>query len=356
MAGDERHFCSKDVLLIATLVAMQCVTVGINTLYKAATLQGMKYHVFMVYCYGVAAFIMLPAPFFSYRSRMLPPVNFSILSKIILLGIIRFVAMTMGLSGINYSSPTLASAISNLLPAFTFLLAVIFRMETLSFSKNSTRAKLLGTIVSITGAFVGTLYKGPQLIWSLPPLHSHSRSVSIGSSQDDWVLGGLLLSAENILLTYFYILQEYPAKLTVVFFYDLVVCILSAITGCFTEPDSSAWKIKPDITLVTILCAGVFGSCLNNSIHSWALHLKGPLFVAMFKPLSIAIAVVMGVIFLGDNLYLGSVVGATVISIGFYMVMWGKAREDTMIDEVIILDSSLTTRLPLLLYRGGPSL
>lgn len=30
-------------------------------------------------------------------------------------------------AGVNYSSPTLASALSNLVPALTFLLAVIFR-------------------------------------------------------------------------------------------------------------------------------------------------------------------------------------------------------------------------------------
>jgi drug/metabolite transporter (DMT)-like permease len=30
-------------------------------------------------------------------------------------------------TGVSYSSPTLASAMSNLVPAFTFLLAVIFR-------------------------------------------------------------------------------------------------------------------------------------------------------------------------------------------------------------------------------------
>ena len=50
---------------------------------------------------------------------------------------------------------------------------------------------------------------------------------------------------------------------------------------------------------------GLLGSCLNNTVHTWALHLKGPVFVAMFKPLSIAIAVAMGVMFLGDTLYLG---------------------------------------------------
>jgi sensor histidine kinase YesM len=33
----------------------------------------------------------------------------------------------MGYIAINYSSPTLAAAIGNLVPAFTFMLAVIFR-------------------------------------------------------------------------------------------------------------------------------------------------------------------------------------------------------------------------------------
>lgn len=44
---------------------------------------------------------------------------------------------------------------------------------------------------------------------------------------------------------------------------------------------------------------------MNNAIHTWALRLKGPVYVAMFKPLSIAIAVAMGVMFLGDTLHLG---------------------------------------------------
>ncbi|KAH7847625.1 hypothetical protein Vadar_028313 [Vaccinium darrowii] len=51
----------------------------------------------------------------------------------------------------------------------------------------------------------------------------------------------------------------------------------------------------------------------------------------MFKPLSIVVAVVMGAVFLGDTLYLGSIIGAIIISVGFYTVMWGKAKED--VDE-----------------------
>jgi drug/metabolite transporter (DMT)-like permease len=38
-------------------------------------------------------------------------------------------SLIVGCKGIEYSSPTLASAISNLTPAFTFTLAVIFRFH-----------------------------------------------------------------------------------------------------------------------------------------------------------------------------------------------------------------------------------
>ncbi|KAJ0111719.1 hypothetical protein Patl1_02688 [Pistacia atlantica] len=120
------------------------------------------------------------------------------------------------------------------------------------------------------------------------------------SSNSNWAIGGLILTAEYIFVPLWYIVQtqimeEYPAELTVDFFYNL---------------------------------CGLFGSCMNNTVHTWALRLKEPVFIAMFKLLSIAIAVAMSVMFLGDILYLGSLIGATIISIGFYTVMWGKAKEE----------------------------
>jgi len=47
---------------------------------------------------------------------------------------------------------------------------------------------------------------------------------------------------------------------------------------------------------------------LSSAIYAWGIHLKGPVYVAMFKPLSIVIAVAMGVMFLGDTLYVGRLV------------------------------------------------
>lgn len=42
----------------------------------------------------------------------------------------RFTAQYLGYAGIEYSTPTLASAMSNLMPASTFVLAVLFRSTT----------------------------------------------------------------------------------------------------------------------------------------------------------------------------------------------------------------------------------
>ncbi|CAK9161305.1 unnamed protein product [Ilex paraguariensis] len=84
------QYCTRDVLPLTAMVTMECTNVGLNTLYKAATLIGMSPHVFVVYSYGVAALVLLPSPFFSHRSGVLPPLNFSILCKIGLLGLIGY--------------------------------------------------------------------------------------------------------------------------------------------------------------------------------------------------------------------------------------------------------------------------
>lgn len=347
------RYCYKDVLPFTAMVTMECINVGLNTLFKAATLQGMSYHVFVVYAYAIAALVLFPAPFFSRRSRVLPPLNFSIMSKVVLLGIIGSSSQIMGYTGINYSSPTLASAISNLVPAFTFILAIIFRMEKVALRSTSSQAKILGTIISISGAFVVTLYKGPPIV--IVQTTSVSLNQPLNSLKSNWVIGGLLLTAEYILVPLWYIVQaqimkEYPNELTVIFFYNLTVSIIAAVVGLITEKNPNAWRLRPNIALVSVVCSGIFGSFINNTVHAWALRVKGPLFVAMFKPLSIAIAVAMGVMLLSDTLYLGSLVGATIISFGFYTVMWGKAKEEIGVDhEVGSLESpSSTQKTPLL--------
>lgn len=56
-----------------------------------------------------------------------------------LLALFRSTSQTLGFTGISLSSPTLASAISNLMPALTFILATLFRFFTSEITKNALK-------------------------------------------------------------------------------------------------------------------------------------------------------------------------------------------------------------------------
>ena len=78
---------------------------------------------------------------------------------------------------------------------------LIIRMEKITAKSRSSQAKVLGTIVSISSAFVVTLYKGPTIISAHKPSFSFHQFLHIPSSVDpSWAIGGLLLTAEYILV------------------------------------------------------------------------------------------------------------------------------------------------------------
>ncbi|XP_054804443.1 WAT1-related protein At4g15540-like [Prosopis cineraria] len=345
-----RMYFYKDVVPLCALIAIESINVSASILFKAATLKGMDYYVYIVYSTAVSTLVLLlPLPFILRRSAGLPSFTPSLLFRIFLLGLIGLGAQLCGAKAIQYSSPTLAAAMSNLIPAFTFILAVFFRMEKAELTSSSTQAKIMGSVVSIAGALAVVLFRGPPLIPasspSPPPPPPANSSVDSSSPQTKWVLGGFLLLVQYLLVPILYIVQtqvikEYPAKLIVVFLYNLCGTIISAPVCFIAQPDLSAWRIKPDITLISIIYSGLFVTFLSCLIHMWGLHLKGPVYVSIFKPLSIAIAAAMSVIFLGDALHLGSVIGAVILSVGFYAVIWGKAKEEEELKENYGLSSS----------------
>ena len=57
--------------------------------------------------------------------------------------------------------------------------------------------------------------------------------------------------------------------------------------------------------MVIIDLQAIFVISLRSLVYTWACRQKGPVYVAMFNPLGMVIALGMGFIFLGDPLYLG---------------------------------------------------
>ncbi|KAK9191930.1 hypothetical protein WN943_020546 [Citrus x changshan-huyou] len=310
------------------MVMAECAHVGLMFAGKAAMSDGMSNLVFVFYSKAFASLVLLPASLLFHRSRI-PPLTLPILSAFFLLGFLGTSSQFFGYAGIYYSSPTLSAAMLNLVPGFTFILAIIFRMEKLDWRSSSSLAKSVGTIVLITGAFIMTYYKGPHLLMtSLPP----NLSLQFFVPQTNWVIGGLLLAIDCVftsawLIVQASILKKFSAEFIVVFFYCFFVAIQSAILCLVMERDLSSWSLKPGVRLVAVLYSAVFGSAFQVGVCTWCLHRTGPVFVAMFKPLGVVISAAVGTIFLGETVYLGRFIGAAVIVTGFYSVMWGKAKE-----------------------------
>ncbi|XP_031504542.1 WAT1-related protein At1g09380-like isoform X2 [Nymphaea colorata] len=182
------------------------------------------------------------------------------------------------IAALKMTSATLAVAMTNLLPAFTFILAVMFRLERLEIRSSRSQAKVLGTAVGVCGAMLLTFYHGAKLqLWSfhthLP--HHHPNKHQSGNQ----VLGSMLAMANTV--------------------------------------SYATWLIMQGILLSGLVVA----------LISWAIPMRGPLFVSAFSPLSLVIVAFFGSIFLDEALHLGSVVGAGLIILGLYTVLWGKGKE-----------------------------
>ena len=50
------------------------------------------------------------------------------------------------------------------------------------------------------------------------------------------------------------ILKEYPDELSMLFFYSMTSTIVATTVGLLTEPSASAWKIRLDISVISIVC------------------------------------------------------------------------------------------------------
>lgn len=347
---------STDFLPFLAMVIVECSEILMITLGKAAMNEGLNNLVYVVYYNSLGTLFLLPCFFFHRRRSNMAPITLPILWRFFLLGLLGICLLqVMAFTGIKYSSPTLAAALGNLMPGFTFLLAIIFRMEKLDIRKASSQAKSVGTIVAIIGASIMTLYKGPRLLGSnLPSDSSHDHSLL--SQESNWVLGGLLITTTCIMSSGWNILQtdtvkKYPEHMTIVFFTCFFGSIQCAILTLALESNPKAWMVKPGIEMIAIVFSAFSGSVFRYNVLTWCLDKKGPLYVAMFKPLGMVIAAIMGIIFLADTLHLGSVIGAVVISAGFYSVLWGKAKEIKPmieVEDIVCIIDSTNQRSPLL--------
>eukprot|EP00268_Persea_americana_P058032 TRINITY_DN69941_c0_g1_i1.p1 TRINITY_DN69941_c0_g1~~TRINITY_DN69941_c0_g1_i1.p1 ORF type:complete len:146 (-),score=24.87 TRINITY_DN69941_c0_g1_i1:94-531(-) len=123
--------------------------------------------------------------------------------------------------------------------------------------------------------------------------------------------------------------RRYPAELSMTtmmyFFGTLQTCLLVA----FVKINAYEWKLKWDLELLNIFFGGVVNSGIGIFIFSWCARVKGPLFVAVFAPLTLLFTAIVEVLFLGSTLTVGSIVGSLMIVGGLYVFLWSKYKEES---------------------------
>ncbi|KAK8593295.1 hypothetical protein V6N13_043100 [Hibiscus sabdariffa] len=316
------------------VILLQFGFAGMAIITKFALNQGLSQHVLVVYRHAIAT--LLIAPFAIVLDRKIrPKMTLSIFIKILLLGLLEPVLdQNLFYGGMKYTSATFTSAMCNVLPAFAFVFAWIFKLEKVDIKKRHSQAKIIGTVVTVGGAMLLTFMNGPKL--KLPWTSSNHHQISSYPATQHPLQGALMITLGCFCWASFIVLQaitlkSYPAELSL----TALICLTGTIGGSVVAlaadaGDASVWYIRFDSKLLAAVYSGVVCSGFAYYVQGMILRSRGPVFVTAFNPLSTVIVAILSSFILSETLYLGRVIGAIVIVIGLYLVLWGKSQDQPL--------------------------
>ncbi|XP_044979396.1 WAT1-related protein At1g68170-like [Hordeum vulgare subsp. vulgare] len=322
---------------VAAMVVVELVFSAMQIFIKLALDDGMDVRVLVAYRPMFGAAFLCPVAFLVERKKR-PPLTVKVVTGLFLCGLFgitmnqNLLVLAMKLT----NSTTIVTALSNLTPQATFIVAILTRMETLKLRKPSGQAKLAGTLVGLGGAMLLTFYKGPEMRFLHRLAHTGMSHASGGRPQPavgSRILGSFLAIAGCFsyaiwLTVQAKVVQVYPCHYSIA----ALVCVFGAaqstlLTLCIHR-DAGHWRLGLNIRLYSSAYAGIVASGCAFPLMSWCLQKKGPLYVAMFGPLIVVFVAVMSSVVLNEALHIGIVLGAVLIVAGLYMVLWGKAKEE----------------------------
>ncbi|CAL9184427.1 unnamed protein product [Musa hybrid cultivar] len=345
MGGRDWSEVAQGLKPAAAMVLIQTSFAGVNILYKLALNDGMDVKVLVAYRYIFAAAFISPVAFFIERKRR-PKITWKILGLTFLCGLFGATfAQNLYVSSMKLTSATFTSAMANLVPAVTFILAVSFRLERLGIRTNYGRAKVLGTLLGLGGAMLLTFYKGAGIeLWStninLSEQQDHGgHHLAVPHSESgNRVMGSFLAVASCLCYALWLIIQAklaeaYPCHYSNAALMCLMGSIQASILALCVERHRIQWRLGFDIRLLTAAYSGIFASGMSFTLLGWCIKKKGPVYASVFNPLMLLLVAILSSLLLNEKLYLGCLLGAALIVIGLYIVLWGKGREASKIDE-----------------------
>ncbi|OEL34331.1 WAT1-related protein [Dichanthelium oligosanthes] len=315
---------------------MVLLQVGFSGMYivSIATLRrGMSHFVLVVYRNLVATLLMTPFALLferGVRPKMTPLIFLKIMGLVLLEPVLD---QNMYYLGAKLTSAGFASALVNILPAITFLMALVLRMEKLRLRSLHSQAKIFGTVCTVAGAVLMILYHGPVVPFPWSKGHHHAAFAAASQSSASWLNGTAMIIGSCASWAGFFVLQSntlqsYPAEMSLTALICGIGTVMSGALALVAERrDMSAWSIGFDTRLFTVVYSGIVCSGVAFYVQGLVTRVRGPVFVTAFQPLCMIITTFLGSTILKEQTTLGSVIGAAIIVVGLYSLIWGKSKD-----------------------------
>ncbi|XP_048500980.1 WAT1-related protein At1g43650-like [Beta vulgaris subsp. vulgaris] len=324
----------QNSVIYVAMIMVQFAYAAANVLTKIALVKGLDQLVFVVYRHIIALLVLAPFAYILERDQR-PPYSFLVMLKIFgLASLGTTIHMNVYYAGLACTSPTVASALSNVIPTFTFLMALLFGIEKVTLRSRISQAKVIGTLSSIGGSLIFTLWKGKYLFkgFKTPLLSILGYNELFRHGKENWIKGSCLILVSNIAWSAWLIFQVhvhtvYPAILSLNAWICFFAALQSSLIALFLSNNINVWRLEWNVQLLNIIYCGVVISAVVNFLQLWCINKRGPVFAAMFNPLQLVIVGFFSAIAFAERLHLGSLVGAFLIVIGLCSFLWGKNTE-----------------------------
>ncbi|XP_058735696.1 WAT1-related protein At1g68170-like [Vicia villosa] len=332
----------RELKPVVLMVLVQIAYAAANVFYKIATNDGMSIRVVTSYRLIVGAAFSFPLALVLERKNR-PKLTRRVLFMSFCCGLFGgSLFQNLFFTALALVSATFASAVYNLIPVITFILAVLCRLERLNMGTIAGKVTILGTITGVVGSMILIFFKGVEInIWNvhINLLHGNQNNNHVGTTNADsiqrivGVLCGLgsCFSFSLWLIIHTKMCKEYPCYYSSTTLMNLMGAIQATIFALCVEKDLNQWKLGWNFRLLTAAYSGIVTSGLVFIVTAWCVRKKGPVYASAFNPLNLLIVAIAASLLLDETLYVGSVIGGVLIVGGLYMVLWGKSKETNFI-------------------------
>ncbi|KAL6848423.1 hypothetical protein ACP4OV_021717 [Aristida adscensionis] len=331
-----------------TMLVFNLSSAVMTALVKKALGEGLNMLVLITLRQLVATVFLAPIAYFKERNTR-PKLTLEIFVYLFLSAMLgAALSQYTFFYGLQFTTATFAITFANLAPVLTFLISIALRVESLNMRTMAGAAKILGTLVSLAGTLLLSLYKGIAVTHQTTAAalssssgHHHTTAAAPsgashegnnGSSKARWMLGTVALLANCLCFSLWLLLQtrltkKYPALYSSTAFMFLISTMQAGALTVAIERHASVWIVTRKLELVTVLYSGIITSGAGYIIMTWCVQKRGPVFTAAFIPMVQIMVAIIDFFFLHEPLYIGSVLGSLLMILGLYLLLWGKKKD-----------------------------